>query len=317
MRSETESENTSLSGNSDIDAIMLGDPYRLTVHFIADSHEVYQMMDMYQPVIDWVDPDLHIFKISERTCEEENGNDRTSTMKMSCLPSVSLMVFLHEEGMLGCERIQTAKVHFEKSPWKFHHSEQVARGRVNPYPYNSQDFYYTSEELPLWAVRQVHYGKEHIRIVVFTSETHWNDMLQFYKLIIGSEPDLQRNDFCLFTVHSHLHYDIQFALKRLQETQPRPLESIKLQFRVAEVGHIVPLFPNICQPLSDTRWQTTDHDGNVIVLEVTGGNQASPLDKLGHVSRQSSDRSNKSNLSQRTNSSDQSDKTVSLSSFYV
>ncbi|XP_069103942.1 protein FAM124A-like isoform X1 [Argopecten irradians] len=308
LRSETESENISLSGNSDIDSIMLSDPYRMTVHFLADAHEIYPMMDMYQPVIDWVDPDLHIFKISERT-DFSDGDNQSFSMQTSYLPSVSLMVFLHEEGMLGCERIQNAKRHFEKSPWKFHHSEEVSRGRVNPYPYNSQDFYYTSEDLPLWAVRQVHYGKEHIRVVVFASEENWNDMVQFYKIIIGTEPDLNRNDFCLFTIHTHLNYDVQFALKKIQsDIKPRALDCVKLQFRVTDVGQIVPLFPNVCKPLSDTRWQTTDHDGNVIVLEVTGCN-LSPSDKTSHVSRHSSDRSNRSDQSGRlSHRSDQSDR---------
>nr|XP_011446898.2 protein FAM124A [Crassostrea gigas] len=116
LRSEAEGENISLSGNSDIDSIMLSDPYRLTVHFLADSHEVYPMMDMYQPVIDWVDPDLHIFKVSERiNISEQRADD--FTYSESSIPSTAVMIFLHEEGMLGCERIQTAKIHFEKSPW--------------------------------------------------------------------------------------------------------------------------------------------------------------------------------------------------------
>lgn len=281
-RSETESENTSLSG-SDTDSLMLCDPNRLMVQITADTHEVCPMLDLYQSVIDWIDPDLHLFKISERTNMNEVSNQTKMLAETSYLPSVSIMVFLHEAGMLGCERIQSAKRHFQKTPWKFHHSEQVSRGTINPYPFNSQDYYYTSEDLPLWAVRQVHCGKEYIRTVVFTSEENWDDMVQFYKIILGGDPELLRNDFCLFTVHSHLHYDIQFALKKLKgNTKPRALEGVKLQFHVTEVGHIVPLFPNVCRPLSDTRWETTDHDGNTIILEVTG---SSPVQKLAPTSR--------------------------------
>ncbi|XP_063428119.1 protein FAM124A-like isoform X1 [Mytilus trossulus] len=325
MRSETEAESVSLSGTSDTDSIMLSDPYRLTIHCLTDSHEIYPMMDIYQPVIDWIDPDLHVVKVAEMT--DTNGNTENHLdVYTSHIPSISIMVFLHEEGMLGCERIQGAKRHFERSPWKFHHSEQVARGRVNPYPYNSQDFYYTSDDLPLWAVRQVHYGKEHIRMVVFTSEDNWNDMVRFYKLIIGSEPDLHRNDFCLFTVHTHIHYDIQFALKKLGgETKPRPPYCVKLQFRVPEVGHIVPLFPNVCKPLSDTRWETMDHDGNTIILEVTGC-PTPVLEKSLDINRKRSDSSDNSRKSSNSDNSrkssnsdksDTSDKTVHLSGFYV
>jgi hypothetical protein len=184
---------------------------------------------------------------------------------------MAVMAFLQEEAMLGCERIQMAKRHFNKAPWKFHHSERVARStsRINPYPYNSQDYYYTSGDLPLWAVRQVHYGKEHIRVVLFTSEVHWGDMVQFYRLIFGLDPELLRDDFCLFTIHTHIHYDVQFALKKLKgDTKPRPLDSVKLQLRVADLGHLISYFPHVCTPLSDTKWETRDHDGNTIVFDV-------------------------------------------------
>jgi hypothetical protein len=316
MRSETEAENISLSETSDTDSIMLSDPYRLTLHCLTDSHEIYPMMDIYQPVIDWIDPDLHVIKVAEMTDTNENTKNQMD-IYTSHIPSIAIMVFLHEEGMLGCERMQRAKRHFERTPWKFHHSEHVSRGRVNPYPYNSQDFYYTCEDLPLWAVRQVHCGKEHIRIVVFTSEENWNDMVRFYKLIIGSEPDLQRSDFSLFTVHTHTHYDIQFALKMLgAETKPRPPSCVKLQFRVPEVGHIVPLFPNVCKPLSDTRWETMDHDDNIIILEVTGCSTP-VIDKSLNVIRKRSDRSVRSDRSLISSNSDNSDKTVHLSGFYV
>lgn len=316
VRSEIEAESISLSGTSDIDSIMLSDPLRLTIHCLTDSHEIFSMMDIYQPVIDWIDPDLHVMKISEIT--DINGiSDNHIDVITSHIPSVTIMVFLHEEGMIGCERIQGAKRHFERPPWKFHHSESVSKGRVNPYPYNSQDFYYTSEDLPLWAVRQVHCGNEHMRIVVFTSEKNWVDMMGFYTLIIGSEPDLHRNDFCLFTVHTHVHYDVQFALKKLGgETTPRSPACVKIQFRVPELAHVVPLFPNICKPLSDTRWETTDHDGNTIILEETGCSTPvlvkSPNDEsLGLKNSDQSERS------MNSNSSDNSDKTVYLSSFYV
>ncbi|XP_067670538.1 protein FAM124A-like [Haliotis asinina] len=273
-RSDAESESVSLSG-SDSDSLLQNDPTKLTVLFYADTHEVIPLLDLYQPVLSWIDSDLQLFKIRERssnTVREDTLSEHVS--------SLAIVVFLHEEGMLGCERIQSARRHFEKPPWKFHHSEQLVKGKINPYPYNSQEFYYTSSDLPLWAVRQVHYGKEHIRLVVYASDENWDDMLDFYKLILGADPELTRTDFCLFTIHAQIHYNVQFALKRLPSTtSPKILQSVTLQFKVAEVGHIVPLFPNICRPLCDNRWETTDHDGNSIVLEVTGSSPNTSLDK--------------------------------------
>ena len=227
------------------------------------------MEELYQPILNWIDPDLHLLKVTD-TSECQNSRPTMPNTGIQ-LPSMAIMVFLHEEGMVGFERIQSVKRNFEKAPWKFHHSEQVHRGAINPYPYNSQDFYYTSENLPLWAIRQVHYGKEHIRTVLFVSEGNWEPMVQFYKLLVGSEPDTKREDFCLFTVHSHIHFDVQLALKKLQsDTKPRVLENVKIQFRVNDISNIMQMFPNVCRPLSDSRWETTDNDGNVIVIEIPG-----------------------------------------------
>ena len=266
-RSETGSENTSISEHSDTDSLMVLDQQRMSLQFLTDPHEISAMEDLYQPILNWIDPDLHLLKVTDNS---ECVDNRSSSMPDggTRLPSMAIMVFLHEEGMVGFERIQSVKRSFEKAPWKFHHSEEVHRGAINPYPYNSQDFYYTSENLPLWAIRQVHYGKEHIRTVLFVSEDNWDSMVQFYKLLVGSEPDTKRNDFCLFTVHSHIHFDIQLALKKLQcDTKPRVLENVKIQFRVNDISNIMPMFPNVCRPLSDSRWETTDNDGNVVVIE--------------------------------------------------
>ena len=210
-----------------------------------------------------------MFKVTEKTGEDNLNQSLYQSKTVSRIPSIAVMLFLEEEGVLGYERIQCAKRRFEKPPWKFHHSEQIGQGKINLYPYNSADYFYTSEDLPLWAVRQVHYGKEHLRVVLFVSDGNWLDMVQFYKLVIGCEPDIQKEDFCLFTVHTHVNYDVQFALKKLKgETRPRVLDCVRLQFRVSQVGNMVPLFPNICKPISDRMWATTDHDGNNIIIDV-------------------------------------------------
>ena len=162
-KSETGSENTSISDNSDTDSLMVFDQPRMMLQFLTDTSEISSMEDLYQPILNWIDPDLHLLKVTDSS---ECTNNRAIMPNTSTqLPSMAIMVFLQEEGMLGFQRIQSVKRNFEKAPWKFHHSEEVHRGAINPYPYNSQDFYYTSENLPLWAIRQVHYGKEHVRTV--------------------------------------------------------------------------------------------------------------------------------------------------------
>jgi hypothetical protein len=233
--------------------------------------QILSLTDLYQPVVDWVDSDLRLFSVTENIQDGSCNQSLCEPKRVSRMPSIAIMLFLSEDGPDGYERIQTAKRRFEKSPWKFHHSEHVSHGKINPYPFNSPDYFYTSEELPLWAVRMVHCGKESIRIVLFTSDECWEDMIRFYRLVIGFEPDVAKDDFCMFTIYSREQYDVQFALKKLKgETKPRALNSVKLQFRVPEVGNLVPLFPNVCKPVSDGVWETHDHDGNVITIDVTG-----------------------------------------------
>jgi len=277
---------------------------------------VHSIGDLYRPVVDWIDQDLHVYRVSARSADDGVNQSFNQTHTVPRMPSVAMMLFLSEEGPLGYERIQSAKRRFEKAPWRFHHSEHVGQGKINLYPYNSPDYFYTSEDLPLWAIRMVHCGKESLRVVLFVSEESWEDMIQFYKLILGFEPDLHKDDFCMFTVHNTGRYDVQFALKKLKcDTVPRALNSVRLQFRVSEVGSLVPLFPNVCKPVTDDIWETTDHDGNKITIEVTGKSgmtSSTPRDRH-HVSSycRTSCRSRSSRSSSRDSViSEQSDKST-------
>lgn len=310
-RSDTGSENISISDHSDLDSLLPCEQQKMTVQFLTDTHEISATENVYQPIINAIDPDLNVLKIVDKS--ESVDNDFTSLPAVSAqIPSMAIMVFLQEEGMVGFERIQTMKRYFEKPPWKFHHSEQVHRGTINPYPYNSQDFYYTSEDLPLWAVRQVHTGKEFFRTVLFVSENNWQSMMQFYKLIIGREPDVKRDDFCLFTISSFHEFDIQLALKKLQEdTKPRTLDSVRLHFIVTDIGNIVSYLPNVCRPLSDTRWETTDNDGNIVVLETPRIHSNSSFSDKCSISDKSS--LSGANSFGRRNSFGQNRKTTGLS----
>ena len=41
-----------------------------------------------------------------------------------------------------------------------------------------------------------------------------------------------------------------------------------LGFKIGQMGNLVPLLPNMCSPMSDSRWRTTDLDGNAIYLDI-------------------------------------------------
>lgn len=63
---------------------------------------------------------------------------------------------------------------------------------------------------------------------------------------------------------------LQLALKQLSPgVRVEPCSSAVLQFSVEEIGQLVPLLPNPCTPISTTRWQTEDLDGNKVLFQVS------------------------------------------------
>lgn len=62
---------------------------------------------------------------------------------------------------------------------------------------------------------------------------------------------------------------MQLAVKQLSPgVRVRPCTSAVLQFSVEEMGQLVPLLPHPCSPISSTRWQTEDLDGNKVLFQV-------------------------------------------------
>lgn len=362
MRTEGEmSDGSSLSSGSgsDADSLLLRDPARMTCELLVDLHEAHPLLDLFEPLVGWIDPDLRLFHVSDREdVVSQTANDFASAPKTnfqrnsirnessrvclsqdsslglhrvegmrgsdlinerrtefpdaysgsrllhqhSELPALAVMLFFYEGEMAACGRVRRARRHFERPPWRFHHSDSTQRRNINIDPH-ALDFFFIADDLPLFAVRQVHYGKEHIRIVVHTNVDTWADMVQFYILVIGLEPELVNDGFCLFTVHSQINFDLQFALKRVDTpcSRPVPMQNARLEFKVSDIGRMVPLFPNVCQPISDSRWLTTDHDGNEVVLDVAG-----------HCVNSS--RNNASGLTSSVNYHDSSESCTSMSS---
>ena len=188
---------------------------------------------------------------------------------------------------------------FSHSPWKFHHKVDVT-GKLISCETNPQDFYvYTcvniqqplngsmtpqshenrpnstpissdsSEHFPLWGARTVHYGMQVLRFNLFVSAGSWKDQINFYKLLLRKEEHLVRDDFCYFEIFTNGNTAVQLGLKRLPScVKPQPLLSSILQFKVKNVGQLVPLLPNSCEPISELRWRTRDHDSNLVLLQI-------------------------------------------------
>lgn len=250
----------------------LQDPFLVSVHLIVDPGQGKFLQRAADAVLMWVHPELQLFRVSERAStskqppakHQQNGGPSAAGQ-----PAMAVILFLQE--MYGSEE-HLLMLHraLQRPPWLYHHTEKVSNGhRMLPLTPCSQDFFTLSPGTPLWAVRQIHYGKEIVRFTVYCSHENYVDMVRLYKLLLQRRVAQKKEDFCFFVVYSNPDMEIQLSFKRLPRGQnPTALESAVMEVRVWDVGRLVPLLPLPCSPISEVRWQTEDYDGNKILLQV-------------------------------------------------
>ncbi|KAI1899187.1 hypothetical protein AGOR_G00059080 [Albula goreensis] len=262
---------------SELSLVELQDPFLVSVHIITDPGQATPLQRAADTLLSCIHPELLLFRVSERgTWQQRHKRARAYPSSLQRAPppqpALALILFLQEgEGEYGGEE-QLSRLHraLQRPPWQYHHTERV-NGRLLPLAPCSQDFFTLAPGTPLWAVRQVHYGKEIVRFTVYCRHQTFSDMVAMYRLLLRRPLAQRREDFCFFVVYSNPDTEIQLSFKRLPRGQnPAPTEAAILEFRVRDVGGMVPLLPHPCTPISEARWQTEDYDGNKILLQVRG-----------------------------------------------
>ncbi|KAM4589410.1 protein FAM124B isoform 2-T2 [Fundulus diaphanus] len=250
----------------------------INLHLLANPGDSLLLQQTLDRLLRWLCPSLRIFHVSERASPFRT---HTRIRPVAGYPSLAITFFLHEA--YGEERILKVLDFFQRPPWQYHHTEScgprtggihISSGSspsnaLRPYLLPSRDFYSLGAGMPVWGVRPVHCGGEILRATLYSSYGNYEDAVRFYETVLQRQAEEQKAGFCWFTLHTEPGLCLQLALKQLSPgVGVEACSSAALQFSVEEMGQLVPLLPNPCTPISTTRWQTEDLDGNKVLFQV-------------------------------------------------
>lgn len=241
------------------------EPLALTVHLLADTGNGSLLQQALDQLLDCICPEVRLFLVSERA-RPVNYYEKYHPRRIR-FPGMSVLLFLQES--LGQERLFRVLDFLQHPPWQGF-STQYAQGRPCPYLPANQEFYSLHNQMPVWGMRPVHCGADVLRVTLYCSFDSYEDAIRLYEMLLQRDATVQKSNFCFFVLYATKGFSLQLSLKQLPLGMPvDPKESSVLQFRVQEIGQLVPLLPNPCVPISSTRWQTQDYDGNRILLQVS------------------------------------------------
>ncbi|XP_034089075.1 protein FAM124B isoform X2 [Gymnodraco acuticeps] len=280
----------SMMSSSDIELVTSRDRQQrqpqilpMNLHLLANPGDSLLLQHSLDRLLRWLCPSLRIFHVSERASPFRSY---THLCPVAGYPSVAITFFLHEA--YGEERILKVLDFFQHPPWQYHHTETCGSqtGGIHissnssssnamhcmpcmPYLLPSRDFYSLGAGMPVWGVRPVHCGGEILRVTLYSGYDNYEDAVRLYETVLQRQAEEQKTGFCWFTLHTEPGLCMQLALKQLSPgVQVEPCSSAVLQFSVEEIGQLVPLLPNPCTPISGSRWQTEDLDGNKVLFQV-------------------------------------------------
>ncbi|XP_074535144.1 protein FAM124A [Halichoeres trimaculatus] len=250
----------------------------MNLHLLANPGDSLLLQHTLDRLLRWLCPSLRIFHVSERAAPVRSY---ARFCPVAGYPSLAITFFLHEA--YGEERILKVLDFFQHPPWQYHHTESCGRRTgihitsgsfptnplMRPYLLPSRDFYSLGAGMPVWGVRPVHCGGEILRVTLYSGYDNYEDAVRLYETVLQRQAEEQKTGFCWFTLHTEPGLCMQLAIKQLSPgIRVEPCSSAVLQFSVDEIGQLVPLMPNPCTPISTTRWQTEDLDGNKVLFQV-------------------------------------------------
>ncbi|KAK7156950.1 hypothetical protein R3I94_006870 [Phoxinus phoxinus] len=249
----------------------------VTLHLLTNPGDSLLLQLTLDRLLRWVRPGLRLFRVSERACplQDDAGTD---PCPVGGFPSLAVTMFLHES--FGEERILRVLDFLQRPPWQIHPTDVTSPSSapLRPYLLPSRDFSSLGAGMPVWGVRTVHYGEEVVRVTLHSTYDNFEDGVRLYETVLRRRAEEQKPGFVWFTLLSERGFSLQLAIKQLSPgARVEPCCSAVLQFRVGEIGQLVPLLPNTCSPISATRWHTEDLDGNKILFQVSAPAQPQAL----------------------------------------
>ena len=248
------------------------DPYSCILQIKLPREEVSRLKSLYSPLLKWIDPAFQLLQIHqqdkrpfnschelddpEENVQENHKKDHLSTQ------SLSIVLFLHEDSKYQLNA-RFAKRYLESPPWDFHHKIELT-SRTDMRPVARQDYYESSPDLPLWTVCSVHYGNEQLRFNIFVK--NFDEMKQFYSVLIGAETSANKPGFCTFDLYSQPGLEIKLSLKYSPCLRPRPSKVSTLKFQVGDILSVERKLRLTLTPNGDNTWLARDPDGNAIIL---------------------------------------------------
>ncbi|XP_075440411.1 protein FAM124B-like [Ascaphus truei] len=237
----------------------------LTVHLLTSSGNSFALQQAVEQLLNRICPDVRLFHVSPRAAPTIQYEFHKKRLEF---PGISVTLFLRED--MGEKRISHMHGFFHLPPWNYVHPEPN-QGKHCPTNQTDDTFYSLDSHMPVWGIRQVHYGTEIVRLTLYCSFDNYEDAVRLYEMILQIEGTAQKAGFCFFVLHSTKDVSVELSLKQLPPGMSVEVkDGCALQFMVQAIGQLVPLLPYPCVPISDTRWQTQDYDGNKILLLVNG-----------------------------------------------